>query len=264
MQSGRVEFLSSEARMAQVEATFQVPLRPVIDQLRRAGIGNRYSTARKPCATARRCLIEVRQVTNAIDQIAKLSERLGYRADAILRNYDFSDVAAEHSQSARRAELAVFTQTPPSYRSAAFGVSQSSVLGPEATVRQFRSLGAPLFFVIEADDVSVWQIYAKGPPRAIQRCKVDTLNSLFQVHRQDWLPDAIHRAKSIGQIDTTYQLDFVDAGLIPALEGEIHDKLDRLLRESLTATNNESTNLEVPALFRSSCTFSRYIQAAFC
>ena len=203
-------------------------------------------------------------MTNAIDQIAKLSERLGYRADAILRNYDFSDVAAEHSQSARRAELAVFTQTPPSYRSAAFGVSQSSVLGPEATVRQFRSLGAPLFFVIEADDVSVWQIYAKGPPRAIQRCKVDTLNSLFQVHRQDWLPDAIHRAKSIGQIDTTYQLDFVDAGLIPALEGEIHDKLDRLLRESLTATNNESTNLEVPALFRSSCTFSRYIQAAFC
>ena len=56
--------------------------------------------------------------------------------------------------------------------------------------------------------------------------------------------------KSIGQIDTTYQLDFVDAGLIPALEGEIHDKLDRLLRESLAATNNESGNLEVPVLFQ--------------
>ena len=34
MPGGRVEFLTPEARMAQVEATFQVPLRPVIDQLR--------------------------------------------------------------------------------------------------------------------------------------------------------------------------------------------------------------------------------------
>ena len=34
IQSGRVEFISSEARMPQLEATFQVPLRPVIDLLR--------------------------------------------------------------------------------------------------------------------------------------------------------------------------------------------------------------------------------------
>ena len=34
MQSGRVAFISSEARMPQLEATFQVPLRPVIDRLR--------------------------------------------------------------------------------------------------------------------------------------------------------------------------------------------------------------------------------------
>ena len=189
-------------------------------------------------------------MTNAIDQIAELSERIGYRADAIFRNYDFSDLAAEHSKSSRRAALAVFTQTPPSYRSAAFGVSESSVMGPEATARQFRALGAPLFFVIEADDVSVWQIYANGPPRVIQSCKVHTLNNLFQVHRQDWMPDTIHRAKSIGQIDATYQLDFVDAGLIPALEGEIHDKLDRLLRESLAATDKETDNLNIPVLFQ--------------
>ena len=189
-------------------------------------------------------------MTSAIDQIAVLSEQIGYRTDAIIRNYDFSDAAAEHSKSSRRAALAVFTQTPPSYRSAAFGVSESSVLGPEETARQFRALGAPLFFVIEADDVSVWQIYANGPPRVLQNCKVQSLNSLFQVHRQDWIPDSIHRAKSIGQIDATYQLDFVDAGLIPALEGEIHDKLDRLLRESLAAADNETENLNITVLFQ--------------
>lgn len=189
-------------------------------------------------------------MTFAIDQIAEQSERIGYRADAILRNYTFSDVTGEHSGFARRAALAVFTQTPPSYRSAAFGAAESSALGPEATVRQYRSLGAPLFFVVEGDDVSVWQIYAEGPPREIQRSTVDALPSLFQAHREVWRPDAIHRAKSIGQIDTTYQLDFVDVGLIPALEGEIHEKLDRLLRETLAATREESDDLNARLLFQ--------------
>ena len=129
-------------------------------------------------------------------------------------------------------------------------MSESSASGPEATVRQYRSLGAPLFFVIEGDYVSVWQVYAEGPPREIQRSTVDALHSLFQVHRKVWTPDAIHRAKSIGQIDTTYQLDFVDVGLIPALEGEIHDKLDRLLRETLATTSEKFAILDDAVLFQ--------------
>ena len=186
----------------------------------------------------------------AIDQIAEQSERIGYRADAILRDYAFADVTDRQSGPARRAALAVFTQTPPSYRSAAFGAAESSALAPESTVRQFRSLGAPLFFVVEGDDVSVWQTYAEGPPREIQRAAVNALPSLFQAHREVWAPDAIHRAKSIGQIDTTYQLDFVDVGLIPALEGEIHEKLDRLLRETLAATRKRSDDPNARLLFQ--------------
>jgi type I restriction-modification system DNA methylase subunit len=41
----------------------------------------------------------------------------------------------------------------------------------------------------------------------------------------------VHRAKSLGQAQTAFQLDFVDLGLLPAIEHEVEDKLDRLLRQ---------------------------------
>ena len=98
--------------------------------------------------------------------------------------------------------------------------------------------------------MSVWQIYAKGPPRQIHRSKVEALSSLFQSYRDLWKPAAIHRAKSIGQADATYQLDFVDVGLIPAIEGEIHQKLDRLLRDALPQPEEETSIADTAALFQ--------------
>lgn len=189
-------------------------------------------------------------MTFAIEQIAQESKGIGYRDDAILRDYAFCEVAGEQAGRTRSAPLAVFTQTPPSYRSAAFGAAESCAQGPEATVRLHRSLGAPLFFVIEEDEVSVWQVYAEGPPREIQRTPFDGLASLFQTHRDVWSPDAIHRAKSIGRLDTSYQLDFVDVGLIPALEGEIHEKLDRLLNDALASTRGASDDVIARLLFQ--------------
>ena len=64
---------------------------------------------------------------------------------------------------------------------------------------------------------------------------VAEFGQLFEEHKDTWRPDAIHRAKSIGAIDQSYQLDFVDVGLLPALEGEIHNKLHRLLVNMLAA-----------------------------
>ena len=177
-------------------------------------------------------------MTAVLDHIAKETERLGYRADAILRDYPFSTLTTPGEPSTRRAPLAVFTQTPPSYRSAAFGAAVTEENGAEVLVRGFRDLGAPLFFVVEADTVSVWQVYAGGPPRLIERASLDAIDRLFEARRDTWNPDSIHRAKSIGRFNAAYQLDFVDIGLMPAIEGQIHEKLDRLLNETLAATRD--------------------------
>ena len=81
---------------------------------------------------------------------------------------------------------------------------------------------------------------------------LDQIPNLFEAHRQDWNPEAIHRAKSIGAVDQSYQLDFVDVGLLPAVEGQIHAKLDRLLVDMIKAAAKAraDTPLNPRLLFR--------------
>ena len=118
--------------------------------------------------------------------------------------------------------LATFTHTPPSYRSAALGVVTEDRRDPYVVVDEHRALGAPILFVVAQNEVSVWQVRTATPPRLIDRLPLAELPALFERNRDVWQPDAIHRAKSIGAVELNYQLDFVDVGLLPAIEGEIH------------------------------------------
>lgn len=178
----------------------------------------------------------------------------GYEAEAIVSDYVFSDVFAETPQD-RRVTLAAFTQTPPSYRNAALAVIDNNGVDATKIVGDYRALGAPLLFVLSGQEVVVWQVRSEGGPRAVARVQLDEVANLFASHRQDWSPSAIHRAKSIGAIDRAYQLDFVDAGLLPMVEGQVHAKLDRLIDETLSETLRRyharaGTRIDERALFR--------------
>lgn len=172
----------------------------------------------------------------SVDLFVQAAEATGYRREALVRDYAFADVLAADGGT-RSVPFAAFTQTPPSYRSAALAVVEQ---GPESeveTVQAYRSLGAPLLFVIAGEDVSVWQVRADGAPRRLDQARLADVPALFERNRDDWQPDVIHRAKSIGSIDRTYQRDFVDLGLLPAVEGEIHVKLDQLLIDTMQAAH---------------------------
>jgi len=188
---------------------------------------------------------------NAIDILAKSARSMGYRDEAIVRDYAFADVLDPRNPT-RTVSLAAFTQTPPSYRSAALAAVFTGEGETAELVRVHRALGAPLLFVIDGDQVSLWQVRGDAPPRVLERLPVADVPALFTRHRDTWAPDAIHRAKSIGAIDRAYQLDFVDIGLLPALEGEINLKLDRLLVDTLTAASDAqgAGTLDTRALFR--------------
>jgi hypothetical protein len=186
---------------------------------------------------------------NLIDIIDAETQKLGYRTDAIRRNYSYSDVWSTPT-STRSVPFAAFTQTPPSYRSAAFAVIEAPESEAAVSVREHRALGAPLFFVIEAKGVSTWQVYATKQPRFLGRFSPEALPAYFHERKDTWAPDAIHRAKSIGRVDTSYQLDFIDIGLIPAIEGEIHTKLDRLIREAVAGTREFTRDESIRVLFR--------------
>ena len=169
---------------------------------------------------------------NAVDRIAQAVHDAGYRSEAVVRDYAFADVLVD-ANTTRTVPLVAFTRTPPSYRSAALAVVNGDGRRAVDLVNAHRALGAPLLFVIDHDDVTVWQVRSVDPPRALEKIKLADLTALFSRNQASWHPDAIHRAKSVGSAGGSYQLDFVDLGLLPAIEGEIHLKLDRLLVETL-------------------------------
>ena len=164
---------------------------------------------------------------NALQTIETQLRQLGYTSEAIIRDYTFADVLSAAGEP-RRVELAAFTQVPESYRSAAFGVV---VEEDENSLITRRALGAPILFSIGQQDVGVWRVGAQGAPRLLERVGLDALPELFARNAERWRPQSVHRAKSLGQAQTAYQLDFVDLGLLPAIEHEVEDKLDRLLRQ---------------------------------
>jgi hypothetical protein len=184
-----------------------------------------------------------------LDIIERESAKLGYRDEALRRDYAFSDVWGS-SEATCTVPFAAFTQTPPSYRSAAFAVIEAAPEAAAEIIRAHRSLGAPVFLVIEPDQISAWQVYADRTPRKFAQFARDTIPAFFAERRESWSPDKIHRAKSIGHIDKEAQLDFVDLGLIPAIAGEIHVKLDRLIREAVAGTREFEGNDAVRIFFR--------------
>lgn len=188
---------------------------------------------------------------NAVERLAQAFRDTGYRSEAVVSDYVFADVLADANPT-RTVQLAAFTRTPPSYRSAALAVVNGKGRCAIDLVNEHRALGAPLLFVIESDEVTVWQVRSDAPPRAIDKAKLADVVDLFARNRPQWHPDAIHRAKSIGTTGTGYQLDFVDVGLLPAIEGEIHLKLDRLLVETLGLSRESpgGDRLDPRALFR--------------
>jgi hypothetical protein len=163
---------------------------------------------------------------NALLAIEAELRRIGYASEAIIRDYTFADVLSASGEP-RRVELAAFTQVPESYRSAAFGVVIDE---DEGSLLERRALGAPILFSIGHQDVGVWRVGAQGAPRLLERVGLDALPELFRRNAERWRPQAVHRAKSLGLVQTAYQLDFVDLGLLSIIEHEVEDKLDRLLR----------------------------------
>lgn len=188
---------------------------------------------------------------NAVESIAQAARDVGYRAEAVVPDYAFADVLSD-ANTTRTVPLAAFTRTPPSYRSAALAVVNGGGRRAIDLVNEHRALGAPLLFVIEQDEVTVWQVRSDAPPRAIEKVRLADIAELFARNQANWHPDAIHRAKSIGASGTAYQLDFVDLGLLPAIEGEIHVKLDRLLVETLDLVRKVpgGQRLDARTLFR--------------
>ena len=180
---------------------------------------------------------------------------IGYRDDLLREHYGFVDILAQ-DQPLRQIELAAFAQEPPSYRNACIGITIPSYDGPEA-IRVYRALGAPQILALhpKAHMIRRWKIPAQGDPIPIDTIEPSQLYTTIQAHRDEWNPERVLRAKSIGFATAPVQLDFFDIGLLPTLEELVHSKLDNLLEEVMASSKSvykerHNKELDYHALFR--------------
>lgn len=152
-------------------------------------------------------------------------ERCGYASDNVLRNVRLP--------GDRTATFAGFAQRPFDTRSACFS-ALDAVTTPDEDAKACRDLGAPITFLCHGNHV-LWfgQTPDRGPYQIGMPISAAQLDGFFQAHAEDFKPRTIYRAKTVGRFEQTCQRAFVDLGLMPLLEKEAGQAIERLLLDSV-------------------------------
>lgn len=168
----------------------------------------------------------------------ELAKRAGYRSELIADSYRFSDWF-DPLLPERTVPVAFFAQTPPSYDNACFALLLANGKQGRDLIEGYRALGAPQAFEVGDDAITQWKVSAERdaiiPLRSFTLAE---LSAVVEEHSAQWSPDSILRARNIAFDLGPRQVDFIDLGLLPALEFHIREKLDRLLRETLQAAQS--------------------------
>jgi len=164
--------------------------------------------------------------------VKKELECLGYAGDLLQEDYAFDDASTAQTKELC-ISLGAFAQWPPSYRSACIGVIRANGNSGPRFVSSYHAFGAPMFLEVREDHIVRYRMEAVGRAVELESIPSRNIPKAFESNKDKWNPEAIFRAKAISSVSYPIQLDFFDAGLLPALKGMIHKKLDRLLRETL-------------------------------
>ena len=156
----------------------------------------------------------------------------GYGEGLLFEDYAYSDFLASDSPT-RVVPAAAFGRTPPSFDTACVGVLLADRRQPSNIVDSYRAFGAPVAFEVDDTVVRQWRV-SENTSSIWKEIPASNIESEFAQNAGNWSPDNILRAKNISAKLQSRQLDFVDLGLLPALEEHVREKLDALLKDVLT------------------------------
>lgn len=167
------------------------------------------------------------------DAVIRGVDGLGYGGRLCQRGYEFSDWFGG-SQERIQVPAATFARHPADYDSACLAVFLEDGNGPPL---RYRSLGAPFGIEVREDEIIPWTIghNEQTTRQPVGRIPAEAMDRFFAAIQTKWRPADILRAKNIGTGATMAEIDWIDQGLIPALEGEISRKLEGLLSRALSA-----------------------------
>ncbi len=153
---------------------------------------------------------------------------IGYNKGLLRTEYRFGDFFSEGVPE-REVGAAAFGQTPTGYDSACFAIAIANGKSGAELIREYRALGAPCAFEVREREVAFWRVGAETTAAdCLQTVAPDRLDRLFRENAEWWKPERLFSAKNIGA-ESPHQLDFIDLGLIPALEKHVRERLDPLL-----------------------------------
>ena len=155
---------------------------------------------------------------------------VGFREDLLRPDFTVPE-------SAKRVALLAFADQPFDSRTACIAVVSGNDFA-DADLAGLRPSGAPLVFQCHPDSILVWS-QGSDRPRFLYRLTPPDLPRFFREHRDELSPQAIYRAKLWGRIDHSYQLSFVDAGLMPLVEEEAGKKLTDLMGRVVKSTKHQ-------------------------
>lgn len=134
----------------------------------------------------------------------------------------------------RERGLLAFSGRPFDSRTAAVAALEGSRF-TEPEVASARILGAPLLFACLPDHYFVWK-QGIDRPHVVCTLTPSELPDFFKKHAAELAPDAIYRAKTWARLEGAYQLEFVDAGLLPVVEQETGEKLRQVIERVVSST----------------------------
>jgi hypothetical protein len=176
----------------------------------------------------------------SFDRVVAELEGLGYEGELLSRRYAFGDWFSEGTPE-RKVDAAAFARTPIGPESACFVVAMSNGEHGIDLIRNCRALGAPRALEIDAiGQIYHWRVGTDPTDSDMQSIiPPKDIGSVFRENREKWSPRNILRIKNLGPVDDERQLDFIDLGLMPAIEQNVRDKIDPLLRDTLHAAKVE-------------------------
>lgn len=164
---------------------------------------------------------------NTITEITKAFNAIGYSGDNLINNYEFNNFL-QNDNNITKLDLAVFAQKPFDYYSACFGVK---LLDPSINLQNYaediRAFGAPLSIFISNGKSEIWR---NGRDNTFKYLEIATsqISHYLLENRNSFEPQSLMRSK-IGSQVTSIQMDFIDLGLIPALDNEASRKIENIL-----------------------------------
>lgn len=182
-------------------------------------------------------------------------QSLGYEGNLIQESYDFPDLFLPDTPI-RCLPAVAFGREPPSYDTACIALVFPNHKNGIDLISECRAVGAPVALEVDDDCITQWKVSA-DTNRIVKWDKfhASSLSQKLKEKKDEWLPDIIVRGKNVFAKLAPRQLDFIDLGLIPALEKQVRDKLDRLLREVINTAisvhkNSTGSGPDMQRLFR--------------